>query len=832
MPAHDGTPRIFSLNPGLHQDYQAGRSLDTWAPWLLIALGILFFADPLFSDKNFYFRDIFNFHYPLRRVLMDAWAGGEFPLWNPYLYFGQPMLANPNYMAFYPTNLFHLIFPFDYAFKLHFIIHPLLAGPGLYFLQRRLGILPVAALGGAVAYQFSGTLLAFLNLYNILPAVALLPWIGWAFVGAFQEKWLRRSLALGGLLALQIVALEPLMFQCDLLLLAGLATLQVVQSHDRARDALRTLCVALTGILFAVGLAAVQILPTLEMLPHSIRGSGSDFSVVSRWSMHPMDFLNTFIPNFFGNPFAIGYATSWGEAYHHGDLSVLVSFFVGAGTLLLASLSVTSSRRQLQRVLVCLALAGIFLALGRFNPVYHWLYEHVPGFRLGRFPSKYFLLVTLVLCILAALGLESLFERTDSRSKRRIILAVGSFGIVLGTILISAALHWSSSPESLIEWLRSQVEPQQMATKAFGEIRGQLLLSLLSAGAFLILGGGLILLSRFWSRPTLQCGLWLALLLGELFPAGLSLAPLISGADFNFVPEIDRFLTANRPTQPFRVVAPNWLPPMPNRLHAPNRSLAWTNLFERMTSQTMGGIPRGIQYSLDRSIDLLNTADSEELYRRCLLLPEANRLQLMKKLNSPIVLSIGAISHPDLQFLASFDTRSDYRLHAYMLAASLPRAYFASSILPVSSPAGAVELLLRPDVSLQNAVILEDVVPLKDSGASIPGKAVVLSYLYQRVRCETESGVSGYLVLLDSYYPGWRAYVDGREVEIRRANYCFRAIPVPAGKHQIEFVYKPRPFNIGLALTLLTAVLGLAALFAVQSKKAASHGESRLWTSR
>ncbi|PYV38949.1 MAG: hypothetical protein DMG09_10540, partial [Acidobacteria bacterium] len=126
MPEADGT-RSWKTNP------------DLWYPVLLMVAGILFFSDSLFSSKNFYFRDILTFHYPLHRVMIESYARGEFPLWNPYVYLGQPMLANPNYMAFYPSNLFHLFLPFNYAFKLHFIVHPLLGGLGLYFMQRRLG---------------------------------------------------------------------------------------------------------------------------------------------------------------------------------------------------------------------------------------------------------------------------------------------------------------------------------------------------------------------------------------------------------------------------------------------------------------------------------------------------------------------------------------------------------------------------------------------------------------------------------------------------------------------------------------------------------------------
>src|SRR5205814_8331977 len=97
------------------------------------------------------------------------------------------MLANPNYMALYPTNLFHLFLPFNYAFMLHFLVHPILGGLGLYFLQRRLGIAALVVFGGSLVYQFLVVTLLFLNLYNIVPAVALLQWLGWAFFVALVD---------------------------------------------------------------------------------------------------------------------------------------------------------------------------------------------------------------------------------------------------------------------------------------------------------------------------------------------------------------------------------------------------------------------------------------------------------------------------------------------------------------------------------------------------------------------------------------------------------------------------------------------------------------------
>jgi hypothetical protein len=162
--------------------------------------------------------------------------------------------------------------------------------------------------------------------------------------------------------------------------------------------------------------------------------------------------------------------------------------------------------------------------------------------------------------------------------------------------------------------------------------------------------------------------------------------------------------------------------------------------------------------------------------------------------------------------LASFDTRSDYRLYAYELANSLPRAYFAHRVFEVPARQGALELLLRPDLSLRESVILEGWHTANEGDTGARGSARIMDYRNRTVLCQTVCSTAGYLVLLDNYYPGWRAYIDGREAEILRANYAFRAVAVPAGNHLIEFRYKPRSFYLGLSVTLLTVALGCAVL--------------------
>jgi uncharacterized membrane protein YfhO len=78
-----------------------------------------------------------------------------------------------------------------------------------------------------------------------------------------------------------------------------------------------------------------------------------------------------------------------------------------------------------------------------------------------------------------------------------------------------------------------------------------------------------------------------------------------------------------------------------------------------------------------------------------------------------------------------------------------------------------------------------------------------------RVAIRTSADAAAWLVLTDAWFPGWRAWVDGREQPVARANYGFRAIWLPAGRHEVEFRYRPRSLTWGAALSLGAAVFAV-----------------------
>ena len=139
---------------------------------------------------------------------------------------------------------------------------------------------------------------------------------------------------------------------------------------------------------------------------------------------------------------------------------------------------------------------------------------------------------------------------------------------------------------------------------------------------------------------------------------------------------------------------------------------------------------------------------------------------------------------------------------------TLPRAYAVGRARIADGPA-AFEQLVDATFDPAREVILPAPAGGAPEGSSpFSGTARLVELRPDRVRIEADLDQPGYVVLVDAYDPNWTATIDGRPGEVRRANLAFRAVEVPAGRHRIDYRYRPRSVVIGLGITLAAALAG------------------------
>jgi hypothetical protein len=174
------------------------------------------------------------------------------------------------------------------------------------------------------------------------------------------------------------------------------------------------------------------------------------------------------------------------------------------------------------------------------------------------------------------------------------------------------------------------------------------------------------------------------------------------------------------------------------------------------------------------------------------------------------------------EILPDLDLVYDKEIRIYANKTVLPRAFLVHHWVYAKSDEAARQMMLDPRYDPATTAILQDPAAGKEiagsaSGGAGPGarpdSVEILSYSGERLALQVETADAAVLLLLDTWYPGWRCRIDGREVPVLIADYLFRGVPLSPGKHEIVFSYEPAYFYWGLRLSGLSALAALLMLF-------------------
>jgi len=148
---------------------------------------------------------------------------------------------------------------------------------------------------------------------------------------------------------------------------------------------------------------------------------------------------------------------------------------------------------------------------------------------------------------------------------------------------------------------------------------------------------------------------------------------------------------------------------------------------------------------------------------------------------------------PGEGYLLAFDGDSRVDIHR---TTPFPRAFIVYGSQVVADHESAWAAIQAPGFDPADTVVVEEGKALE--GGASGGEAVVTSYSLNEIGLEAEAASEGYVILSEVYYPGWRAYVDGTEVSLLRANYAFRAVYLEPGPHEVRLVFAPTSWRVGL----------------------------------
>jgi hypothetical protein len=765
------------------------KSSANWFEILMfaaLAVMVIWFCDEIvFARKIPFFRDLVTYFYPIKFSVAEAFQAGSLPLWDRHMASGFPIMAGLQSAVFYPLTLGFYLLPFSAAIQFTFVIHYLIAASGGYCLFRSWNYPIQIALIGAVLLTFGGTTVSLTNLLNHFQSAVWLPWIVLFWERAVTTRRWSDIAIFSCVSACQLLAGSPEIFALTL----GLLVLDTIrlEREQRIRSFLAALAVLMGSIGMIVGLGMVQLLPTAELISLSRRDQPIPASEALGWSLRPASLLGLLLPTLEADPsLSVGIRMLFAQS-----VPFLLSHYMGVITVFGLCCWFRAAHLKERIFLLVIIGCSLLLAFGSFTPIYPFLYEWVPAFRVMRFPEKYFYLTFALLLFAVVRGLRQMTQEERSNSPWVISSVILAAWLL---VYITFRIH----PQFLADLLQPPPPPPQIAPSANPKTIAAILVILEKQVAIAFVLAGLLCLNRFGA---VRDSLWHALLvLTVFFDLSSANKPLHFLREATLIENAPRIID-KRSRDPSRLfyyppgqnLHPSYVRVSGSPDHAKATEIAINNLLPN------AGMLHGFEYFQD--IDALGRRSYTDFLHFINALPNERRGQLLAAANVEHVVSFHELNVRGLELVQEFP---EHYSRLYRIAEAVPRIYIATQAIHDPDPKRTLDRISSEGFDLRRQVVLDAPVQLEPTGV-FEGHTAVEEYRNHRVEITAELNRAGILVLTDAYHPGWKVRVDGREQKVLRANYLFRGVELSAGKHKVEFSYEPESFRIGLIVSLGTA---------------------------
>lgn len=797
-----------------------GWLMDCGALGLILLVILFYFRNGILDGQVYFEPDTTSFYYPVMSLVHGALNQFSIPLWTPYIYGGFPLFADGEAGMLYPPNLLLMwLLPMPQVFLWGRVLRFFMAGAFMYAYLRSLSVSRTGALIASLVFVLGSFMVTQLHHTNVVSSAIWLPAILFFVEMSLKAKGIRRALylLLGGVsLGLQNLGIhiQPVLLTLAVFSLYvpyRILTIETMAPRAKLKSLASTLLIVPA---VGLGLAAIQLLPLYELGTFSFRGEGVSYSFATAYSLPLQNIVTLIWPYFFDRPDGSTWSL-WVEWE--------TTIYVGIVPFLLAVIAAIWARNRVTLFFGLIAILSLLLAFGDYSPLKAYsLVWQIPGFSSLRAPARFSYLFVFAMAVLAAYGWDWLVaamkEGRAERGWKSGNLSHGVFrltgasiilsAILLGTVLLlrNAVLGDKNLVVKFIQENYLVLRHQNPGLSGENIYNALLATSELTNAKTLqpiIILAFLAIILVVWWRFSSQAPLWRTLLV-VLIAADL----LLFATRFHPTVTWDGLAAPSGPAR--FLMESNGLHRVYNRHNGmrsePNRLLpfkvAAVGGYSSLEAERTKGLLRAIDKGNSKLLDLWNVR---------FIIGKAGQSPL--KPSSRVVYQEGDVV-------------------IYENDALLPRAFIANSFVVADSPAAALASLEGDDFTPQSAVILEEQpvatakgpapsgysVANASLGAPAASSARITEYRRETVRLRADVARESFLVLSDSFYPGWTAYVDGRETKIYRANYLFRAIQVPPGSHSVEFVYRPLAFEIGKAISTATAALVLLACIALVAR--------------
>ncbi len=725
---------------------------------ILLSAGFFKLLSPEFTLRW----DIFDVHYHgLSFVQQSYQETGKLPLWNPYQYSGYPSFADPQPAIFYPLHTLLIVFGVINltVIKLLLFFHLLIAALMMYVLAYEFFRNKNIAFLLGMIYTLSGFMVGHASHLGIIYAYAWLP-----LVCYFLFKSIKNKIILNGLLAGMTGALIILAGHMQSTLVIFIFLNVLVFNYglrkffsQRNKTSLKFLILIVIFNTTAIGLSAIQLLPTREFADLSLRSEIS-MQISQTESLEPRSLITFIVPNYFD-------AVMWREYWGPWDVTQH-NLYIGITTIILVIIGIACSRKKNKYFYLIAALVVLSYVLGKFFIIQPLFYKYLPLFDKIRAPSNVAGLMLFCLIILSGYGLHYLFSLSVEKERKVSVKLKKITKLLVGTLLILFLAVTFMSVESFTsKW------------KVLNIFAGLTV-------SMLFLAVSLLVISRYInekiSRNKMTLLLSMFILCDLLGFTIINKSVAISGyTETSVRHSATQLFLLDDPDDNFRV-------------HATARDQFTAPAKIKMTS---GYNPLNLKtYS-----ELLNTGNIDKVF--------FNRV--MDLLNVRYYYN-DSFDGYDLKWEPVAE-------NIYKNTGQPEYAWFVNEVkrLTDKQPKEKIHRLIKSDLKTTAWVDGEkdDFMPRKYNLGD--RQIELLKHEPNEVKLSVYTENPGFMVISENYYPGWRVTVDGQSHRLYQVDGSLRGFELEAGDHQVVMTFDPYIFRLGRNITFIIITIWLLSILSL-----------------
>ncbi|MBW6440452.1 YfhO family protein [Patescibacteria group bacterium] len=733
--------------------------------------------------------------YPWHKFTLDSIKKFEIPFWNPYVLGGVPFFANYQSSLFEFTRLvsYLLSIPLNHFSFFSAFVELFFAGLFTFLFVRNLKVSRLGSIVSAISFMFSLPLVVWMQ-HPIGKVIIWLPLILLCIDKIIKRKFYYISI-LAFAIAFQFFAGNPEISFFVLLLGLSYAIFRTLnQEYNLKYSKIKILSILTIPFILGGLIALVQIIPFLELLSQSdmvgVGRTGSAgtniFEAIfsGQWntwnsSEGVKEFIKNisvaFNPNLYGSPVINSW---WRETGNYSENSIYFGFLPFLFSLIAVMFSF---KKKNVKFFLVVGISSLFISIA--IPIFV-LFNYLPIFNLvnlGRLRLVY------VFCgaVLAGIGFDYVFNK-ENINKKKIIIIVLLFVLLLTFYSI------------VVFTLRSLMQVDLFKAQL---IKNYLLIFssifILGISLFVVYKKGELKKSFRFNKHVI-----ITMIFFDLFLYGSSYHPSLEEKYIYPQREGIAFLTQNTSNYE-RVTSLKFDNTKLQSSLIPNSSIVY-NLYDA----------RGFEVVKISRYEKLVEKDFNQIGEYFLggnppdrLLDVLGVKYIIQEKNSREDQNLA-----DKKYKLSY---SDDDINIYENSGYLPKVFFVENIINIKNIDDALNMFPKFNYTKEALVEIDDLEKIKSYNLksqrenSESDVLEIKQYSPNYIEVQSSSENENFMVLSDTYYKNWHAYVDGEETIIYPVNVAFRGIFVPDGNHRIVFKYSPYRFNLLIIISIFTVFISV-----------------------